>query len=205
MKKILTAVTAVVIAASAVVLQAEETQGVKVGDAAPDFALTDATGMPWTLSDFKGKYVVLEWTNFGCPFVKKFYSNGDMQALQAKYTDKEVVWLSICSSAPGKQGHCTAEEVGKLVADQKVAGSAYLTDEDGKVGKLYGAKTTPHIFIIDPDQTLIYQGAIDSIRSTDSADIAKAENYVSKTLDTAMAGGPVDPASTKSYGCGVKY
>lgn len=204
MNKTLTTLAAVLVTASAFALHAEA-EVLKVGEAAPAFTLTGADGKQHNLSDFKGKYVVLEWTNFGCPFVKKFYSNGDMQALQAKYTGKEVIWLSICSSAPGKQGHCNQEAAAKTVADHEAAATAYLMDEDGTVGKSYGAKTTPHIFIVGPDQNLVYQGAIDSIRSTNAADISKAENYISKTLDTAMAGGAVDPATTPAYGCGVKY
>ena len=211
MKKMLTAVGCAVVVAGAAYALIEgdgataEAQGVKIGEAAPAFTLKDPAGQDHSLADYKGKYVVLEWTNYGCPFVKKFYSNGDMQALQAKYTGKEVVWLSICSSAPGKQGHHTPEDAAKATADHKAAGTAYLLDEDGAVGRLYGAKTTPHIFIVDPDQNLIYQGAIDSIRSVSPDDVAKAENYVSKTLEAAMAGEAVDPASTQSYGCSVKY
>ena len=201
MKKIVVCSVAMICAVGLVL----QTQALETGQAAPDFVLKDSAGDEHKLSDHKGKYVVLEWTNYGCPFVKKHYSQGDMQALQATYTGKDVVWLSICSSAPGNQGHYSAEDVGQAVAEQKAKCTAYLLDEDGTVGKQYGAKTTPHIFIVGPEQTLIYQGAIDSIRSTSAEDVAEAENYVAKTLDAAMAGEAVDPTSTQSYGCAVKY
>ena len=180
-------------------------RALETGSAAPDFTLKDTSGTEHTLSSFKGKYVVLEWVNYGCPFVKKFYSNGDMQALQKEWTGKDIVWLSICSSAPGKQGYMTTEEAVETNKEKDASGTAYLIDDDGTVGKLYGAKTTPHMYVVDPEGTLIYQGAIDSVRSTNSADIPGAENYVVNALNAAMAGEAVDPASTQPYGCSVKY
>ncbi|MBP7831233.1 MAG: thioredoxin family protein [Kiritimatiellae bacterium] len=172
---------------------------------APDFSLADVTGATHALSSFRGKYVVLEWFNYDCPFVKKHYGGGHMQALQKKYTDEGVAWLAICSSAPGKQGHYAAEQMAAMALERKGAATAVLLDPDGKVGRLYGAKTTPHIFIIDPDGKLIYQGAIDSVPSTDPADIPGAVNYVQVTLDAARAGQPVEKKVTAPYGCSVKY
>ena len=178
---------------------------VKTWEAAPEFTLTHDTGTSHNLSDFKSKYLVLEWTNHTCPFVKKFYSKGDMQGLQAKYTAKDVVWLSISSNAQGKPGYLTPEESTELRKEQNIKATARLLDADGKVGRAYGAKTTPHMFVIDPEGTLIYQGAIDSKRSANPGDIASAENYVASALDAAMAGKPVATTDTAPYGCGVKY
>ncbi len=178
---------------------------VETGKAAPNFTLTDTKGTSHSLADFKGKHVVLEWYNPDCPFVVKHYKPGNMQALQKTYTDKGVVWLSINSSATGKQGHYSAAEFNKLIAESKSAPTALLLDQDGKVGKQYAAKTTPHIYIINPEGTLIYQGAIDSKPSADSDDIASSENYVKTTLDAALAGKPIKVGSTKPYGCSVKY
>ncbi len=183
-------------------LQAAE---VKTGEKAPDFTLTAADGDTHSLSDFEGKYVVLEWINHGCPFVKKHYNSDNMQSLQKKYTDKGVVWLSICSSAEGKQGYHTPEEWQDVNEEKESAATALLLDEDGDVGRAYGAKTTPHMYVIDPEGTLIYQGAIDSIPSADPDDADKADNYVAMALDAAMNDQPVEPDTTRPYGCSVKY
>ncbi len=172
---------------------------------APDFTLEAADGKTYKLSDFKGKYVVLEWINFDCPFVRKHYKSGNMQKLQKTYTGKDVIWLSICSSAPGKQGNFTAEEVNKRLKKLEAAPTAYLFDPTGSVGKAYGAKTTPHMYVIDPKGVLIYAGGIDDIRSTKTSDIPKAKNYVSLVLDAALAGKPLPVQSTRPYGCSVKY
>lgn len=177
----------------------------KVGTEAPAFTLKDTTGKEHSLADFKGKFVVLEWFNEGCPFVKKHYTSGNMQKLQQEYTGKDVVWLSINSSAPGEQGHMTAESAPKTMSDWKIKATQILFDHDGKVGKMYGAKTTPHMFVIDKEGKLAYQGAIDSKASANTADLADAENYVKVALDSTMAGKPVSNASTKPYGCSVKY
>ena len=176
-----------------------------VGQAAPNFTLADATGQEHSLADFKGKYVVLEWVNFDCPFVKKHYGAGNMQALQAEYTGKDVVWLSICSSAPGKQGHFDGSSLTDRIAAEKSAATAYLIDSNGAVGRLYDAKTTPHMYVINPKGMLVYAGAIDDKPSTKPEDIPGAMNYVKATLDAAMGGKEVEFASTKSYGCSVKY
>lgn len=172
---------------------------------APDFSLAGIDGKTYSLADYKGKYVVLEWNNFDCPFVKKFYGSGKMQSLQKEYTDKGVAWLTICSSAEGKQGYYDAETLKAMNADRKTSPTAYLSDADGTVGKMYGAKTTPHIFIINPDGVLIYAGAIDDKPVPDPATIESANNYVVTTLASAMAGKPIAVKSTESYGCGVKY
>lgn len=176
-----------------------------IDKAAPNFTLTDANGVKHSLADYKGKVVVLEWTNYDCPFVRKFYESGSMQKWQAEYTKKGVVWLSICSSAPEKEGHFTTEALKTRMTTAKAAPTSYLIDTDGTVGHLYGARTTPHMFVINAEGTLVYAGAIDDIKSTDQADIAKAKNYVANALDAVMAGKPVEPKTTTSYGCSVKY
>lgn len=179
--------------------------GPKPGSAAPDFKLTDTSGHEHSLSDFKGKFVVLEWTNFGCPFVKKHYDSENMQKLQTKYTDKDVIWLMIGSSAESKQGNFPPEKWNEMIEERGAKPTAVLLDPEGTVGKLYGATTTPHMFIINPDGVLIYRGAIDSVASANQSDIQKATNYVSTALDAAMNGKPVENSSTKPYGCSVKY
>lgn len=186
---------------SSIPLYAQVNNGVP----APDFTLTDTNGTVHSLSNFKGKYVVLEWLNPDCPFVVKHYGGGNMQQLQKTYTDNGVVWLSINSSAPGKQGHYAPSELNDWAKKSNVAATAILLDSSGQTGQLYGAKTTPHMFIIDPQGNLIYQGAIDSINSADPAVIPNAENYVKSALDEAMAGKPITTPATKAYGCSVKY
>ncbi len=181
------------------------TAQVETAQKAPEFALRSVSGQTHKLSDFRGKYVVLEWINYGCPFVKKHYDSGNMQRLQKTWTGKDVVWLSICSSAPGKQGYYDAQAATKVNKDQNHSATAYLLDSDGRVGKAYGAKTTPHMFVIDPEGVLIYQGAIDSIRSANPGDIAKSTNYVDAALTAAMAGKEISDHTTNPYGCSVKY
>ncbi len=177
----------------------------KVGDAAPEFTLTDSDGTSHKLSDFKGKFVVLEWLNHGCPFVKKHYDSGNMQKLQKEYTGKDVVWLSIVSSAPGKQGNMSPEETNAAKKEKNSAATAVLLDADGTVGKLYDAKVTPELFIVNPEGALVYAGAIDDVKSPDPADIAGAKNYVAQALNEAMAGKPVSEPTSTAYGCSVKY
>jgi hypothetical protein len=176
-----------------------------VGKPAPDFTLVDSNGQSHALSSYKGKHVVLEWVNFGCPFVGKHYGSGNMQRLQKAYTSKGVVWLSINSSAEGKQGFHTPSEVNALLKEKGAAPTAYLIDTAGTVGHLYGARTTPHMFLVDPKGTLLYAGGIDDRASTDQADIQGATNYVQAALDEALAGKAVTTAVTKPYGCSVKY
>jgi peroxiredoxin len=176
----------------------------KVGEPAPAFTLLGQDGKSHSLADYRGKTVVLEWTNAECPFVKKHYA-GNMQTLQKAYTAKNVVWLSINSSAPGKQGHVDAAAAAKIVKDKGAAPTLVLLDGDGQVGHRYEAKTTPHMFIIDAQGTLAYAGGIDSEPSADPADIATATPYVKNALDELLAGKPVTTAVTKPYGCSIKY
>ena len=175
------------------------------GKKAPDFTLTDINGKSHKLSDYQGKYVVLEWINPGCPFVKKHYDSKNMQALQMEMAQKDVIWLTICSSAKGKQGSYDADEWKKYSSEKGMGSTAILLDHAGSVGKLYGAKTTPHMFVINPQGNLIYRGAIDDKPSTDLEDVPGAKNYVRSALDEAMAGKAVKIAQTQSYGCSVKY
>ena len=176
-----------------------------VGEQAPDFTIQDTKGTEHSLSAYKGKFIVLEWFNPDCPFVKKHYGSGNMQRLQKAYTEKGVIWLSINSSAPGKQGNYDPVVMDQLMAGKGANSTAVLLDPNGTVGRMYGAATTPHMFIIDPQGALVYQGAIDSIPGTDQSEINEADNYVEAALEAAMSGKPIEVASTKSYGCSVKY
>jgi peroxiredoxin len=176
-----------------------------VGAPAPSFSAVDNQGKTHKLGDYKGKFVVLEWHNQGCPYVRKHYGGANMQALQKEWTAKGVVWLSVVSSAPGQQGYVTPEESQAFVRAQKAAPSAVLLDPSGDLGHAYGAKTSPHMFVIDPDGVVIYNGAIDDKPTTDQADLQGARNYVSAALNEAMNDKPVTTASTQPYGCGVKY
>ena len=178
---------------------------VTTGQTAPDFELIDTHGESHHLSDYRGRFVVLEWINHDCPFVKKHYNSGNMQSLQKHYGDRGVVWFSVASSAPGKQGHYSREEWNRMTADKGASPKAVLLDPSGKVGKLYGAKTTPHMYVINPRGDLVYQGAIDDTPSADPSDIEDSENYVSSALESAMEGMPVDVEASKAYGCSVKY
>lgn len=176
-----------------------------VGGPAPEFTLTDSTGTARSLADFRGRVLVLEWFNDECPFVQKHYGSGTMQRLQATYTDRDVVWLTIVSSASGKQGHLSPEQARAVIREQDSHRTALLLDPDGAVGRRYGAKTTPHLFIIGPEGLLRYTGAIDDRPSTDPADIPGATNYVQRALDEVLAGRTVSIPTTKPYGCSVKY
>lgn len=178
---------------------------VEVDKPAPGFTLNNVSGTMVSLSEYLGKTVVLEWTNHECPYVQKHYSSDNMQSLQRKYTAKGVVWLSIISSAPGKQGHIDAETAIQLTSSRNAAPTQVLFDPEGKVGKQYGARTTPHMFIIDKGGTLRYMGAIDSIKSANTKDIAKATNYVDEGLTTLLAGQTLTKKSSSPYGCSVKY
>jgi peroxiredoxin len=176
-----------------------------VGQPAPAFTLTDSNGKSHSLASFQGKTVVLEWWNHECPFVAKHYGSGNMQKLQKEWTGKGVVWLTVSSSAPGKQGHVDGAKANALMKEKGGASTAVLLDHDGKVGKAYGAKTTPHMFVIDPRGKLVYAGGIDDKPSTDQADVATAKNHVSAALAEVLAGKPVTTATSAPYGCGVKY
>jgi hypothetical protein len=191
--------------AGSVILSTAAFAGAKVDEPAPAFTLKDAAGKAHSLVDYKGKLVVLEWVNFGCPFVRKHYDSGNMQRLQQMAAGKGAVWLSICSSAPGKQGYYAGTELTGKIGAERSAAAAYLVDEDGTVGKIYEARTTPHMFVIDPSGILIYAGGIDDVASTRQEDISGATNYVQKALDAALAGKPVETKTSKPYGCSVKY
>lgn len=185
--------------------EAQAAAKAEIGKAAPQFSLNDTKGKTVDLSKLAGKVVVLEWFNHGCPFVKKHYDSNNMQTLQKDYTGKGVVWLSICSSAKGKQGNATAQKHDEDAKAAKASATHILIDEDGKVGKLYGAKTTPHMFVIDKKGVLVYAGAIDDKPGTDVEEIKGAKNYVKAALDEVLKNKPVSVASTKAYGCSVKY
>jgi len=181
------------------------TETPKVGAPAPGFTLTDSNGKTHSLGDFKGKYVVLEWFNPGCPFVMKHYKSENMQKLQKEFTGKAVVWLTIDSSAPGKEGSLSPADANKQMSDWKMNSTALLLDGDGKVGHEYGATNTPHMYVINPKGELIYTGAIDNKPTANPDDIAGANNYVRAALDEAMTGKAVATPTSKAYGCSIKY
>jgi peroxiredoxin len=178
---------------------------VKIGDPAPGFTAVDSNGKQQKLSEYKGKYVVLEWHNQGCPYTKKHYDSGNMQRLQKEWTAKGVVWLTVISSAPGKQGFVTPAQENEYLSKMNATPTAVLMDPAGTLGHLYDAKTTPQMYIIDPKGTLVYQGAIDDRPTADQSDIAGAKNYVNAALTEIMAGKPVSEPATRPYGCSVKY
>src|SRR6059058_4484322 len=176
-----------------------------VGTTAPDFSLTDSKGKTQSVSQYKGKYVVLEWFNPECPFVRKHYGSGNMQKLQQEFTGKGIVWLTIDSSAPGLEGNLTAEQANAKMAEWKTRQTALVLDPDGKAGRSYGAKNTPHMFVINPEGKIVYEGAIDSKASPNPSDIASSTNYVKVALEESLSGKTVSNANTKPYGCSVKY
>jgi hypothetical protein len=177
----------------------------KVGDPAPQFQATDSNGHMQRLSDYHGKFVVLEWHNNGCPFTRKHYESGNMQGLQKEWTGKGVIWFTVISSAPGQQGYVTAQQENDYLKQMKASPTAALLDTQGDLGRLYAAKTTPHMFVINPAGVLLYDGAIDSKATSDQSDIASSTNYVSQALDEAMADKPVSVPTSRPYGCSVKY
>jgi peroxiredoxin len=179
--------------------------GPDLGKPAPDFAAIDTKGKPVKLSAFKGKLVVLEWSNHQCPYVRKHYGSGNMQKTQAAARELGVVWLTIISSAPGEQGHVNAAEANKLTTERKAEPSHVVLDPQGKIGRLYAAKVTPHMFIVGTDGQLLYKGAIDSIRSSRQSDIERAKNYVTSALGEIKAGKSVADADTAAYGCTIHY
>ena len=176
-----------------------------VGTNAPDFSLTDSKGKTQSVSQYKGKYVVLEWFNPECPFVKKHYGSGNMQKLQTEFTSKGIVWLTIDSNAPGLEGNLTAEQANAKIAEWKTKQTALVLDPDGKAGRAYGAKNTPHMFVINPEGKIVYEGAIDSKATPNPSDIASSTNYVKVALEESLAGKTVSNANTRPYGCSVKY
>src|SRR5213075_3305096 len=176
-----------------------------VGTAAPDFSLTDSKGKTQSVSQYKGIYVVLEWFNPECPFVKKHYGSGNMQKLQEEYTGKGITWLTIDSNAPGSEGNLTADAASKVMTGWKTHQTALLLDPEGKAGRAYGAKNTPDMVVINPDGKIAYEGAIDSKATPNPADIPSSTNYVKAALDQSLAGKSVSTPQTKPYGCSVKY
>jgi len=178
---------------------------VNVGQPAPDFTGADSNGKQHSLSQYKGKTVVLEWTNHDCPYVKKHYNSGNMQALQKDATANGIVWLSIISSRPGKQGHVSGKQANELTASRNASPTAVILDESSEIGLLYGAKTTPHMYIVDKSGQLVYMGGIDNTPSKDEDDIPKSKNYVRAALDEMAAGQAIKESITRPYGCSVKY
>jgi peroxiredoxin len=199
MKLLLIAITALVTGA----LYAADVP--PVGSAAPDFSAPDTNGKTHSLSQYKGKYVVLEWFNPECPFVKKHYGSDNMQKLQQEYTGKGVVWLTIDSNAPGSEGSLSADAASKVMNGWKTRQTALLLDPEGKAGRAYGAKNTPNMVVINPEGKIVYEGAIDSKATPNPADIPSSTNYVKVALDESLEGKPVTTSTTKPYGCSVKY
>lgn len=177
----------------------------EIGKAAPEFTATDSNGKEHKLSDFKGRIVVLEWTNPECPYVVKHYDSKNMQKLQENAAAKDVVWLTVNSSAGGKQGNLTGEAANAYITDKGAKAAAYLLDTKGEIGKAYDAKTTPHMFVIDKEGILVYNGAIDDNDSFKPEDAATAKNYVTAALEALQTGKPVETSQSKPYGCSVKY
>lgn len=193
------------LAVSMAVLVSAAQAAVAPGQAAPEFSLVDISGKVQKLSDYHGKYVVLEWFNAECPFVQKHYESGNMQALQARYTQKGVVWLGINSTSPRHSNYRDPARSQTILKEWKSAPTAFVLDPDGRVGKQYGARTTPHMYVIDPKGTLVYVGGIDDKPSTSQRDIATARNLVAAALDDSLSSKPVGTPSAMPYGCSVKY
>jgi hypothetical protein len=187
------------------ILLAATALALKPGETAPDFRGSDSNGNTQTLAQYHGKFVVLEWANQGCPYEQKHYKSGNMERLQREWTAKGVVWLSVISSAPGEQGYVTPPEENDYLRTMHAAPTAAILDPSGTIGRLYGAKTTPHMFVIDPQGRLVYEGALDDQPTPDPASLKIAHNYVSEALEDAMAGKPVATPVTRPYGCSVKY
>jgi peroxiredoxin len=177
----------------------------QIGQPAPDFTAVDSKGNSIRLSEYRGKIVVLEWTNADCPYTRKHYSSGNMQSVQALAEKNGIVWLTVISSAPGKQGYVNGAAADALTVSRHAVPAAVLMDPAGTVARLYAAKTTPHMFVIDKDGTLKYMGGIDSLATTDEADIARAEPYLKEAMLALAAGNPVAHPMTKPYGCSIKY
>ena len=176
-----------------------------VGEQAPDFEVMDANGNMRTLSEFEGQYVILEWLNHGCPYIRKHYDGNNMQQLQEKYTDQGVVWLSVVSSAPGTQGYMEPEEARQSIEEYGASPTAILLDSEGEMGRAYDARVTPHMFIIDPSGTVRYNGAIDDKPTPRASSLETAHNYIDAAMNSLMNGEEVEVKSNTPYGCGVKY
>jgi peroxiredoxin len=192
-------------ALAAVLLPASLRAQAQVGSPAPQFTATDSHGQSHSLGEYHGKYVVLEWHNHDCPYTRKHYASGNMQGLQKEWTAKGVVWFTVISSAPGEQGYMTDTQENAFLAQMHAAPTAVLMDPEGKLGRMYSAKTTPEMYVIDPQGKLIYEGAIDNRPTPDVSDIKGADNYLNDALTEAMAGKPVLQSYTRAYGCSVKY
>jgi peroxiredoxin len=177
----------------------------KVGDSAPNFSATGSDGKTYRLSDYRGRFVVLEWHNNGCPYTRKHYDSGNMQRLQKEWTEKGVAWFTVISSAPGTQGYLTADQESAYKQKMQAVPTAILLDSGGEVGHLYDAKTTPQMVVINPQGTIIYDGAIDDHPTSDSGDIPQSKNYVDLALREATSGKPVSTPTSRPYGCSVKY
>jgi peroxiredoxin len=204
--KVHLSIAALAALASALVLAPNSaTAQAVVGSPAPAFTATDSHGQTHSLDQYRGKYVVLEWHNQGCPYTKKHYVSGNMQSLQKEWTAKGVAWFTVISSAPGEQGYVTDPQENAYLAQMHADPTAVLMDANGKLGHLYGAKTTPEMYVIDPNGRLIYEGAIDDRPTPDTSDIKGADNYLSDALMESMAGKPVLKSYTRPYGCSVKY
>jgi peroxiredoxin len=175
------------------------------GKPAPDFTAQDSNGKTVKLSDFKGKTVVIEWTNRDCPYVRKHYNSGNMQQLQKQAADSSVVWLTVMSSAPGQQGHETPDTANALTKERKAMPTAFLLDPEGKIGHAYDARVTPHMYVIDKEGVLAYMGAIDDKPTSNIADVKSARPYAKEALEAVLAGQPAKTASTRAYGCTIKY
>ncbi len=201
----MTRFTRLVTTATLAVFSLPSAWALKPGEQAPDFKGTDSNGRTETLSQYRGRFVVLEWANKGCPYEQKHYNSGNMEKLQRQWTGKGVVWLSVLSSAPGQQGNVTSTEENAYLSQTHAAPTAAILDPSGQIGRLYEAKTTPHMFVIDPQGKVVYEGAIDDAPSTDPSTVNAAHNYVSAALTESIAGKPVTTAVTRPYGCSVKY
>jgi alkyl hydroperoxide reductase subunit AhpC len=194
-----------IVALALTIVSASSGHAAQVGSPAPNFQGTDSNGKTQSLDQYHGKYVVLEWHNHDCPFTVKHYQSGNMQSLQKEWTSKGVVWLTVISSAPGKDGYVDGPAENAYMKKVGADPTAAILDPNGNIGHLYNAKTTPNMFVIDPTGKLIYSGAIDDHATTDVADIKASKNYVSAALSEAMAGKSVQTAVTRPYGCSVKY
>ena len=179
--------------------------GPEIGQTAPEFTLPDTHGETHSLANYRGEWVVLEWLNYECPFVRKHYDSGNMQGLQEEYGQKGVKWLAVVSSAPGKQGYHEPHEMNSISQDNESHAAAVLLDPEGEVGHLYGAQTTPQMVVINPDGVLLYNGAIDDQPSARASSLEGAHNYLAAALDEAMSGRDVTVKTSKPYGCSVKY
>jgi AhpC/TSA family len=177
----------------------------QIGQPAPEFTATDSKGHPLTLNEYRGKTVVLEWTNADCPYTRKHYTSGNMQGIQALAQKNGVIWLTVISSAPGRQGYVNGPAADALTQSRGAVPTAVLLDSSGTVGRLYGAKTTPHMFVIDKNGAVQYMGGIDSIATADISDIAQAEPYLKEAMLDVVQGKPVAHAVTRPYGCSIKY